>query len=167
MENKTKNYAFIDGNNLNLGMKSLKWKLDYARFRRYLKDKYKISVAYIFLGYLPKYQPLYSSLQKYGFVLIFKPTIPDGEGNIKGNIDANLVLQTMVDLGKYDKALIVSSDGDFYCLVDYLYENNKLEKVISSHIKNCSSLLRKSAKDKIVFMDNLRKKLEFKRKSAA
>jgi uncharacterized LabA/DUF88 family protein len=167
MDDKFKNYAFIDGNNLNLGMKGLGWKLDYARFRRYLKEKYKVKTAYIFLGYVASFQPLYSSLQKYGYVLIFKPTIPDGDGNVKGNIDANLVLQAMIDFAKYDKALIVTSDGDFYCLVDHLIENQKLEKVISSHIKNCSSLLRKSAKGKIVFMDSLRKKLEFKRKNAA
>lgn len=162
-----KNYAFIDGNNLNFGMKGLGWKLDYARFKRYLKEKYKVEIAYIFLGYIAKYQPLYSSLQKYGYVLIFKPTIPDGDGNIKGNIDANLVLQAMIDFAKYEKAVIVTSDGDFYCLIDHLIENKKLEKVISSHIKNCSSLLKKSAKGKIVYMDSLRKKLEFIRKNAA
>jgi uncharacterized LabA/DUF88 family protein len=167
MNNKPKNYAFIDGNNLNLGVKSMGWKLDYARYRRYLKEKYKVEIAYIFLGYVANYQSLYSSLQKYGYVLVFKPTIPDNDGNVKGNIDANLVLQAMIDLNNYDKALIVTSDGDFYCLVEYLYENNKLEKVISPYRDKCSSVLRKSSKDKIVFMDNLRNKLEYKRKSSA
>jgi uncharacterized LabA/DUF88 family protein len=94
-----------------------------------------------------------------GYVLVFKPTIPDGDGNIKGNIDADLVLQAMVDLNNYDKAIIVTSDGDFYSLVKYLYENGKLRFVMSPYVKTCSTLLKKEAKEKIVFMDNLQKKI--------
>jgi len=156
------NYAFIDSNNLNLGIEALGWKLDWRKFRVYLKEKYNVSTAYLFIGYIPTNQGLYSSLQKTGYVLILKPTIPDKDGNTKGNIDADLVLQTMIDYDNYDKAVIVSSDGDFYSLVKYLYENNKLRLVMSPYNKTCSSLLKKSAKGKIVFMDNLRKKLEYK-----
>lgn len=86
---------------------------------------------------------------------------------MKGNIDADLVLQVMIDYQSYNKAVLVASDGDFYSLVKYLYEHNKLEKVISPYVKTCSILLKKSAKEKIVFMDNPRKKLEYKRKSTA
>ncbi|MFH0792184.1 MAG: NYN domain-containing protein [bacterium] len=101
-------------------------------------------------------------MQKDGYVLVFKPTIPDTNGNIKGNIDADLVLQAMIDFSNYDQAVIISSDGDFYSLVKYLYQKNKLLLVMSSYIKTCSILLKKEAKEKIVFMDNLRKKLEYK-----
>ncbi|MBU3925583.1 NYN domain-containing protein [Patescibacteria group bacterium] len=161
---KEKVYVYIDSNNLNLGIRDLGWKLDYKKFRVYLKDKYNVSVAYMFIGYSPTNQDLYSSLQKAGFVLIFKPTIPDKDGNLKGNIDADLVLQVMIDYkdNNFDKAVIVTSDGDFYSLVKYLYENNKISVVMSPYVKTCSVLLKKSAKEKIVFMDNLRKKLEYK-----
>ncbi len=154
--------AFIDSNNLNLGIETLGWKLDWRKFRIYMKEKYNVSTAYLFIGYVPTNQDLYSSLQKAGYVLVLKPTIPDKDGNTKGNIDADLVLQTMIDYSNYDKAIIVSSDGDFYSLVKYLYENSKLRLVMSPYNKTCSSLLKKSAKEKIVFMDNLREKLEYK-----
>jgi uncharacterized LabA/DUF88 family protein len=159
MNQKENNYAFIDGQNLNLGIKSLGWKLDYARFRKYLAEKYSVKVAYYFVGYVPGNQPLYSDLQKMGYVLVFKPTIPDGDGKVKGNIDADLVLQAMIDFQKYDRAIIATSDGDFYSLVKYFYQNNKLRCVMSPYVKTCSSLLKKEAKEKIVFMDNLKKKL--------
>ncbi|KKU14717.1 hypothetical protein A3A20_02450 [Candidatus Wolfebacteria bacterium RIFCSPLOWO2_01_FULL_45_19] len=162
MQNKENNFAFIDGQNLNLGIQSLGWKLNFARFRRYFAEKYSVTTAYYFIGYVSGNQPLYSQLQKEGYVLVFKPTIPDGDGNIKGNIDADLVLQAMIDLPNYDKAIIVSSDGDFYSLVKYLYENNKLRFVMSPYVETCSTLLKKEAKEKIVFMNNLRKKLEYK-----
>ena len=156
------NFAFIDGQNLNLGIKSLGWKLNYLRFRRYLAEKYSVSTAYYFVGYVAGNQPLYSELQKAGYILVFKPTIPDGDGKIKGNIDADLVLQAMIDLNKYDRAVIATSDGDFYSLVKYLYENKKLCFVMSPYVKTCSILLKKEAKEKIVFMDNLKRKLEYK-----
>ncbi len=159
MEN---NFAFIDGQNLNLGIKSLGWKLDYSRFRKYLLEKYSITTAYYFVGYVAGNQPLYSELQKAGYILVFKPTIPDGDGNIKGNIDADLVLQAMIDFPNYDKAIIATSDGDFYSLVKYLYKNKKLCFVMSPYVKTCSSLLKIEAKERIVFMDNLRNKLEYK-----
>ncbi len=168
-KDKSKVYAYIDANNLNLGIQSLGWKLDYSKFRRYLKEKYNVEVAYMFIGYSPTNQALYSYLQKCGFILMFKPTIPDKDGRLKGNIDADLVLQLMIDFNKnnFEKAILVSSDGDFYSVVNYLYENNKLEKVMSPYLKTCSVLLKKAAKDKIVFMDNLKNKLEYKRKSTA
>lgn len=169
MQKKENNYAFIDSQNLNLGVKSLGWNLDFKKFRVYLKEKYSISVAYLFIGYIPTNQDLYSSLQKDDYVLMFKPVLPNKDGQNKGNVDANLVLQAMIDYNNnsYDKALIVSSDGDFYCLAKYLHEQNKLEAVISPYRKTCSTLLKQSAKEKIVFMDNLKQKLEYKRKNTA
>jgi len=163
MKDKENIYAFIDSNNLNLGIEALGWKLDWRKFRIYLKEKYNVSTAYLFIGYMPTNQELYSSLQKTGYVLVFKPTIPDKDGNTKGNIDADLVLQAMIDYDNYDKAIIVSSDGDFYSLAKYLYENGKLRLVMSPYIKTCSDLLKKSAKEKIVFMTNLQLKLGYKK----
>ena len=161
------NYVFIDSQNLNLGIKNMGWNLDFKRFRIYLKEKYGVSVAYLFIGYIPENQDLYSSLQKDGYVLKFKPVLPNKDGSHKGNIDADLVLQTMVDFyeNNFDKAVIVTSDGDFYSLVKFLYEKNRLEIVMSSYFDTCSSLLKKVAKEKIVFMNNLRFKLEYKKKN--
>ncbi|MBU1017361.1 NYN domain-containing protein [Patescibacteria group bacterium] len=88
----------------------------------------------------------------------------DKKGKVKGNVDADIVLQAMLDYKKYDKAVVITSDGDFYSLVNHLYKNKKLEIVISPYKKTCSSLLKKTAKEKIVFMGNLRKKLEYKEK---
>lgn len=100
--------------------------------------------------------------RKNDFVLVFKPTLPDQNGKVKGNIDADLVLRIMIDYkdNNFDKALIVTSDGDFYSLVKYLYDKNNLAVVMNPYVKTCSALLKKSAKEKIVFMDNLRRKLE-------
>ncbi|MCL4400349.1 NYN domain-containing protein [Patescibacteria group bacterium] len=166
MENEENNFAFIDSQNVYQGIKSLKWTLDWARFRKYLKEKYGVTTAYLFIGFMPEHNDIYDDLQKAGFVLKFKPVLPNGDGGVKGNVDADLVLQAMLDYGNYDKAVIISSDGDFYSLARYLYQNEKLKLVMSPYVKTCSTLLKKSAKEKIVYMDNLKKKLG-KRKSTA
>ena len=60
------NYAFIDGQNLYLGINLLGWKLDYKRFFVYLKEKYNVKKAYLFLGYIKEREDLCSwLLRKY------------------------------------------------------------------------------------------------------
>lgn len=160
---KIKNYAFIDSQNLNLSIQRLGWKLDFFKFRIYLKEKYKVKVAYLFIGYMPENQDLYNSLQKYGYVLIFKPTLKYKDGKVKGNCDAELVLQAMIDYLSYNKAIIVSGDGDFHCLIHYLWQKEKLEKVLIPNQKNYSALLKKFA-EKLAFLNDLKNKLEYKNK---
>lgn len=161
---KIKNYAFIDSQNLNLSIRRLGWKLDFHRFRVYLREKYKVEVAYLFIGFLEDNQALYNSLQKYGYVLVFKPTLKYKDGRVKGNCDAELVLQAMIDYPNYDKAVIVSGDGDFHCLIHYLSQQEKLEKVVIPDRKNYSALLKKFA-TKLAFLNDLKEKLEYNKKS--
>lgn len=155
------NYAFIDSQNLNLGVISQNWKLDFARFRVLLKHKYGVEKAFLFIGYVAGNEVRYSSLQNAGFHLIFKPTLEHKEGDKivrKGNVDAELVLHSMIEFPNYDKAIIVSGDGDFRCLVEYLESKNKLLKLIVPNNKY-SSLLRRFA-TYIVNIQLFRGKLE-------
>ena len=94
MNNKQNNYAFIDGQNLYLAIDELGWKLDYKKFRVYLKEKYGVERAYMFMGFLPENQKLYNFLQEAGFVLVFKPIMKNQDGEVKGNVDSELVLHT-------------------------------------------------------------------------
>ena len=160
---RDKNYAFIDGSNLYLGIRDLGWALNYRKFRDYLKEKYKVGKAYLFIGNVPRYNSLYRSLQEKGYILILKPTIPNEQDELKGNVDADLVLQAMIDLNNYEKAVIVSGDGDFYSLVRYLYNNNKLLRVIAPNKKQSSFLLRSEAKEKIIFLDDFKGSFEYKK----
>ena len=159
------NFAFIDGNNLYLGVKNQGWKLDYKKFRIFLKDKYKVSKAFLFMGYVPGNETMYQKFQEDEYICIFKPTLEFKDGKvkrIKGNVDADLVLRAMVEYPNYDKAIIVTSDGDFYCLIEYLINQNKLFKIIvpSNHY---SSLLRKFS-NFITNINFFRSKVEYSNK---
>lgn len=161
MRKPLNNYAFLDHQNINLGFQGLGWKLDWRKFRIYLKEKYGVKVAYQFIGFLPEQHALYRSLEKKGYVLMFKEVARRRAGKPKGNVDAELVLQTMIDYEQYDRAVIVTSDGDFACLVRYLYQEGKLERVLSPRRTKCSVLLRKAARERLDAMENLRQKLEY------
>lgn len=141
-------YAFIDSQNLNLGIRSQGWKLDFTKFRKLLSDRYQVSKAFLFIGFIKKQQSLYDSLTRAGFTLIFKPTITHnikGIPETKGNVDAELVLHSMIQFPHYSKAVIVSGDGDFHCLIEYLAAKNKLFKILVPNPKY-SSLLRRFAR---------------------
>jgi uncharacterized LabA/DUF88 family protein len=156
------NHAYIDGANLHKGMQELGWKLDYKRFRVFLRDKYHVSLAYLFLGFVPELNGLYRDLQNWGYTPIFKPTVRNRHEEIKGNCDAELVLQALIDFRKYERAVIVTGDGDFACLVSYLQTTAKLEQVISPNPKKCSVLLKRILPDKHLFLDRFRDRLALK-----
>ena len=155
-------YAFIDSQNLNLGILDQNWKLDFKRFGVFLKDKYKVSRAFLFIGYIPTNKLLYRFLEKSGYTLIYKPVVESRDRKTKGNIDAELVLHAMIEYPNYKQAIIVSGDGDFHCLAEYLLGKKKLLKILAPNAKY-SSLLRKFSKY-IVNISLFRKKLEYKKR---
>ncbi len=160
------NYAFIDSQNLNLSIRSLGWKLDYKRFRRYLKEKYGVSKAFLFIGYIEGNNQLYSVLQEAGFICIFKPTLKYKDGTTKGNCDAELVLKAMVEFKNYAKAVIITGDGDFYCLVNYFIEKNKLEVILTPNRLKFSALLKlKHFRPYLRYMNDLKNKLTYIKKT--
>jgi len=166
MKSPPKIYAFIDSQNLNLGIQSCGWKLDFNRFFIYLKDKYRVDKAFLFIGYLAGNESLYTSLQRSGYIIIFKPTLEykkQGKFFTKGNIDAELVLHAMIEYPYYDKAIIISGDGYFYCLIEYLEKMNKLSQIIIPHPKKYSALLKRFGKY-FVYIYYLQKKLEYQKK---
>lgn len=161
-KSKQNNYAFIDSQNLHLSVKEQGWSLDYSRFRVYLKDKYQASKVFLFIGYVAGNEALYTMFQKAGCIVIFKPTLEIKKGKkyeVKGNVDAELVLHTMIEWPNFDKAIIVSGDGDFHCLIEYLEQKKKILKLVAPTRKSFSSLLRKFGQY-VVFVEDLKKKLK-------
>ncbi|MDQ2973012.1 MAG: NYN domain-containing protein [bacterium] len=163
------NYAFIDSQNLNLGVQRFGWKLDWKKFREYLRTQYNVEKAYLFIGYLPENEDLYNQMQEAGYLVILKPTLemyqtdePKTEKKedekkpaTKGNTDADLVLHAMKELNNYDKAIIVSGDGDFFSLLEYLQSRDKLLHLLAPNMFY-SSLLKPFEKY-IVRIDTFKK----------
>jgi uncharacterized LabA/DUF88 family protein len=165
MKKQENNYAFIDSQNLNLSIQELGWKLDFKKFRIYLKEKYNVTKAYLFIGYIEGNNDLYTALQEAGFICIFKPTLKYKDGTTKGNCDAELVLWTMIEYANYNKAVVVTGDGDFYCVVNYLIEKQKLAAALIPNKLKFSALLKfKLFRPHLRYMNELRNKLAYDHK---
>ena len=64
---------------------------------QYLRNKYNVTKAYTFVGYKTGNEALYTKLQEMGYVVILKPTLELPDGTVKGNVDAELVLHSMIE----------------------------------------------------------------------
>ena len=199
---KPRVYAFIDSQNLNLGVQKFGWKLDWKKFRQFLEDEYGVTRAFLFIGYIPENEALYEQMHDVGFSIVLKPTFDltkprpeamaamaelaqddpakasSGVGHdhhhrdkpvseekkeekkpVKGNVDAELVLWAMKEMSNYDKAIIVSGDGDFYSLVEYLESKKRLLHLLtpSGHY----SSLYNRYEEYVVQLDTFRKHLAY------
>jgi len=160
------------------------WKLDWRKFRHYLAKEYGVTKAYMFIGYMSENESLYEYMHELGFLVVLKQTIdvnaphdsdqknqthevapqsddkPEKEKPvIKGNVDAELVLYAIMELPNYDQAIIVSGDGDFFSLAEYLQQQGRLAYIMAPNWQY-SSLL-KPFESKIIRLDQLRRQLAY------
>jgi uncharacterized LabA/DUF88 family protein len=122
-------------------------------------------------------ESLYEYMHELGFLVVLKPTVdvtvnaegkqvdkskPPEEGDktaIKGNVDAELVLYAMKEMPNYEKAIIVSGDGDFFSLAEYLEEQGRLAHVMVPNWQY--STLLKVFEEKIIRLDQMRRQLAY------
>ncbi len=179
---KKGNYAFIDSQNLNLGTQKMGWKMDWRKFLAHLRKEYNVDKAFLFIGYIPGNEPMYEQLHELGYFIVLKRTLevkshdkpPAANGEdtdnkeekeapkpmVKGNVDAELVLYAMKEMPNYDKAIIVSGDGDFFALVEYLDQQKKLLKLMVPNWQ--FSTLLKEYESSIVRIDKMRRQLAYR-----
>jgi uncharacterized LabA/DUF88 family protein len=167
-----KNIAFVDGQNLHMGTAKREvdpWKIDLARFRIYLEQKYHVTKVYYFLGFVQeKNQDLYEEIQNAGFVLIFREHSPAMMGKKKGNVDSDIIFHVMKRLYKkedFTNIVLVSGDGDYKLLVDFLIEEARFEKILFPDRKRASSLYKKIGASYFDALDGVgvREKIEMKK----
>jgi uncharacterized LabA/DUF88 family protein len=165
-----KNLAYIDGQNLYMGTtkRDLAWKVDLSKLRVYLEKKYHVTKAYYYLGFVQNgdnFESLYEQIQSAGFILVFREHNSAMLGTKKGNVDSDIIFSIMKRLYRkeeFDKVVLVSGDGDYKTLVDFLIEENKLEKVLFPDGKRASSLYKQITRQYFDDLSNegVRKKIE-------
>lgn len=172
MDKETKNYAFIDGQNLYMATtkREIPWLVDLARFRIYLSQKYNVGRAYYHLGYVnEKHQDLYEEIQNAGFILVFKKHSSVMAGLKKGNVDSDIIFYIMKKLCRkedFEKIILVSGDGDYKLVIDFLVEENKLEKILFPSRTNRSSLYKSLSNNFFAYLDDkdIRNKIDKKKR---
>ena len=164
------NYAYIDNQNLYLATKNAPepWTVDMQRFRVYLREKYKVERAYLFMGaYEEKYKDLYDMYLSFGYEPRFRQHSESIKSRKKGNVDTDVVFQMLFDSfyeEQFDKVILVSGDGDYFKTVQHLLKINKLERVLLPSRKNASSLYKAVDERHKAFLDKANLKRRIQRK---
>ena len=157
------------------------WKMDWRKFRQFLKDEYGVDKAFTFIGYMSENESMYEYMHSLGYLVVLKPTLeinnPSGpkespvepkpgesaptkeKSLIKGNVDTEIVLTAMKELSNYSKAIIVSADGDFYSLIEYLASKHRLAHILTPNWQY--STLLKEFEPYIVNLDQYKSKLSY------
>ena len=164
------NFAYIDNQNMYMATRSatMPWDIDMRRFRIYLKEKYNVVQAYLFMGaFEAQRQDMYTRFQQYGYILVFREHGVEMKGRKKGNVDVDIVFQMMRDAhtsAQMDKAILVSGDGEYYRTVDYLIMLRKFEKILLPSHKNASSLYKRLTDEHRAYIDSPAARAKFGRK---
>ena len=177
------NLAFVDGQNMYFGttkchacaerllvdLQDIKlsdcscgtaWEVDLTKFRVYLKENYKVSEAYYFLGNLKdRNEELYKEIQKAGFILVFKEHHNKAKSRKKGNIDADLVFEVMKNIAdnhEFNQVVLVSGDGDYKKLVNYLISKKRFRKILFPNKEFASSLYDEFGGETFDYLENIK-----------
>lgn len=135
------NIAFIDSQNLYLGCE---YKIDYPKLRVYLAEKYQVQEAIFFIGVQQdSHKKLYDNLSQSGFTVKFREHNKEMNSKKKGNVDTDIVfsiMENLIENKQLNKVLLISGDGDYFKLVNYLVEKNRLKKMLFPNFRYASSL---------------------------
>ena len=170
MDNKPKNYAFIDASNLIYGVwKFEDWKVDCKKLIKYLRERYGMEEFYYYAGVNSideKQKAFYKKLEEFGYSLRLKEVSlyhqEDGSIVRKANCDVDLTFDAMRHFSKIKKAMFLTGDGDFYPLMEYFLEN-KIEIAVISSGKRTSRKIKQLLGNKFIDIRSLKTILEFKK----
>lgn len=153
-----RNIAYIDNQNLYMATRQDEdpWMLDMRKFRVYLREKYRCDTAYLFMGAFElERQDLYLMLQGFGYILVYREHSSNLKGKKKGNVDTDIVFQIMRDVSEKNDfgIVLVSGDGDYKRMVDYLIMLNRFEVVLLPSKRFSSSLYKKIGNKHYAYLD--------------
>lgn len=163
------NQAFVDGQNLYMNTRENSWTVDLIKFRRYLAEKFNVVKAYYFLGAIDEQnQGLYELIQTAGFIIVFREHSQHMRGKKKGNVDTDIVFTIMsklIDDDELGQVLLVSGDGDYFKMVEYLIEKHRLCKLLAPNRHSTSSLYRRLEPKYRMFLDDpaVKKKIAYRK----
>ena len=161
---KGRTYVFIDASNIIYGASHNGWRMDFEKLIKYLKTRYDANKVFYYAGLDPenkKQLGFYEKLQEFGYILRLVPLKVFSDGTRKGDVDSRMTFEIMKYFGTYNRAVILTGDGDYYWVLEYLIQNKK-QVFIISFAKRTAPELKKLAKEDFAHLGNLRHQLQFR-----
>lgn len=157
-------YVFIDATNIIYGTSYYGWKMDFKKLYKYLITRYKAKVIYYYAGVDNsniKQLHFYEKLTDFGYKLRLVPVKKFSDGHKKADVDSRMTFEMMKMDKKFDKAVIMTGDGDYYWVLEYLLKNKKMVKLIS-HNKNTAQELKKLFGNNFTTLDSIKDIVKWK-----
>ncbi len=126
--NRLVTYVFIDAANVTFRKKDRKtWKIDLQQLAYYLRNRFEASRIFYYSGVDYKNQMqlhVYDKLQAWGYELCLNPVKKfrneEGKEYLKADIDSRMTFDMMRYFPAYDRAVVMTGDGDFLWVLEYL-----------------------------------------------
>jgi uncharacterized LabA/DUF88 family protein len=138
---------FVDGSNFGAALKQVPFRVDYKKMREYFATFGELIGSFYFTALPPAGQAspirqLTDSLQYSGWTLVTKET-KTHFGKTKGNMDIDLVIKAvrLLDYEAVTDLILLSGDGDFKPMVEYLQENGVRVTVISYYSRDGNNMM--------------------------
>jgi len=163
-KSKRATYVFIDASNIIYGCSNQGWKMDFQKLIKYLKERFEAKKVFYFAGLDPenkKQLGFYEKLQEFGYILRLVPLKTFSDGSRKGDVDSRMTFEIMRHFKNYDQVIVLTGDGDYYWVLEYLLEQGKNLKVLSFRKRTAREIKRLTGED-FTDLSRLRKMLEFK-----
>lgn len=128
--------VFIDVQNIYLTTKQVfgDGRVNFETLRNYLCDRDDATVTMnAFTCYDPNNQEqmrFMNALGLLGYRVITKPIRRLPDGGVKANMDLEMALEVLSQSEILDEIILVTGDGDFKALIDYLARKGKVVRVI-------------------------------------
>ena len=140
------------------------WKMDFAKLAKYLRERYGAEKIFYYAGLdaeNKKQLKFYEKLQEFDYVLRLVPLKVFADGKKKGDVDSRMTFEMMKLFPEYGEAIVLTGDGDYYWVLEYLLEEKKGLKIISFRNRTAREL-RKLVGEKFTDLTRLKDLLEWK-----
>lgn len=156
--------VYIDAQNIHKSTQDVWWTIDWKEFFDYMKRKFEVNIIKIFLGYVERYETLYTKLRDAWYEIVFKETMLLPDWNIKWNVDIDIAIHAILDLVEWwlKKAYLVTGDWDYNILVKLFRDREVLWRVFIPHRDKASKLLKKAAWPHVQVLEDIRYFIEKK-----
>lgn len=132
-------FVFIDAANILYSQKTLGWRVDYRRLKKYLETECNLKGLFFYtgrVGSLSKQNKFLRKLSKLGYKVYSKEVkfirISKEKSIPKGNLDVELAVDMVTRYEEYETAVLFSGDGDFAYAVDFIKKKGRRIIVIST-----------------------------------
>ncbi len=161
-------YAFVDAANVIYRNSDVHpWKIDLRKLHKYLKERFGVERVLYYGGIDNRNQTqvrIYKKMEEWGYELRLNPVKhfvnERGEWYTKADVDSRMTFEMMRFLPDYDRAIVLTGDGDFYWVLEFLLQTKEQVRLIASPKKTAKEL-KKLFGYRFSSLDDTRKWLAF------